>query len=537
MIELTRRAALGASAGLLLPRFAIAQSDTRPAITIAVQKVSTSGTLEPMREQSNVGSRTFSLFLEPLIDIDWTGDQRPLPRLATSWRRIDEKTVELTLRDNVRFHDGQPMMAEDVAFAFGDARMWNGTLPSSQGLFSSTTAGAATKTPPPEAPAIAKATYPGFASIQIVDARTVRYVNSTPDLTIEGRLTRITGSILSRKAFDAAPTWLDWARLPIGTGPYRVARYRPDQDLLLEAFDDYWGGRPPLKSIRLIEVSDVATRVNGLKAGDFDFICDMPPDQIPVIEAAPKYHVVGGRINNIRLTVMDTTHPVLANPFVRRAMSHAVDRQAIVDALWAGRTVVPKGLQWPFYDKMLIEDWNVPTFDPALAKQLLRQGGYKGEEIPYQLLNNYYTNQVAGSQALVAGWADIGLNVRIEMKENWGQILGKFPGRGICDNSNSAWFNDPVASMSTYGPGGQTWEAGQWHNAEYAGLLAKLQTGTTLDERRAAFRRMLMIVEREDPSFIVLHQNATFTGKRRDIKWKAADSFAMDFRQGNFERV
>jgi peptide/nickel transport system substrate-binding protein len=538
MTVVSRRTALrvgGSAAGLLvMPHFSIAQADTRPSITIAVQKVATSGTLEPMREQSNVGQRTFSMLMETLIDVDWTGNQSLVPRLAESFRRIDEKTVEMKLRDGVRFHNGELMTAEDVAFSFGDDRMWSGSPPTAQGMFVSNTAGATSKLPPPEARAIAKNAYPGFAKIEIVDKRTVRFVNSVPDLAIEGRLTRNTGSILSRNAFGAAANWLEWARRPIGTGPYRIAQYRPDQDLVLEAFDDYWGGKPPIKSIKLVEVADIAQRVNGLKAGDFDFICDMPPDQIASIEQSAKHEVVGGPIANVRLTVFDSTHEVLAKPLIRRAMSHAVDRQSIVDALWAGRTRVPKGLQWDFYGPMLLQDWSAPAYDLTVARDLVKQSGYKGEEIPYQLLNNYYTNQNATSQVLVEGWKSIGLNIVVEAKENWSQVLEKTPRRGICDNSNSAWFNDPTASMASFGPGGQTWEAKQWRDDGYAEVFAKLQTGTSLDVRRAAFKRMLEIVERENPAYIVLHQNASFTGKRRDMKWKAAASFVMDFRASNW---
>ena len=183
---------------------------------------------------------------------------------------------------------------------------------------------------------------------------------------------------------------------------------------------------------------------------------------------------------------------------------------------------------------MYLGDWEAPRFDPALARGLLKEAGYKGEEIKYQLLNNYYTNQVQTSQILVEGWRAAGLNVVIEMKENWGQILGRFPGRGICDNSNSAWFADPVASVSSVGPGGQTWEAGQWRNDEAAQMLNALQTSTDLQRRRTAFRRLLEIVEREDPGYTVLHQNATFTGTKRAFGWKAARSFVMDFGPGNW---
>ena len=183
---------------------------------------------------------------------------------------------------------------------------------------------------------------------------------------------------------------------------------------------------------------------------------------------------------------------------------------------------------------MLLGDWAPPAFDPAEAKKLLKEAGYDGAPIPYQMLNNYYTNQLQTAQIMVEQWKAVGLNVVIEMKENWAQILGRFPGRGICENSNSSWFNDPVASLSAYAPGGQTWEAGQWENDEMIRLTAALQDSTDLQKRRADFRRMLTILEREDPCYNVVHQNATFTAKRRDYKWRPAQSFVVDFRASNW---
>ncbi len=530
----SRRQVLGIAATAALPRVAIAQSDTRPSITVAVQKISTSATLEPLREQSNVGTRIFPSFGETMIGVDVLGDMSHRPALATSWRRTDERTLELRLREGVRFHNGEILTAEDVAFTFGNEHMWSGTAADSRGMFVSTVAGAANKLPPPEAPAIARSAYPAFERIEIVDRHTVRFINKVADVTLEPRLTRNTGMIFSQKGFADSASWLDWARSPIGTGPYRIRSYRPDQDLVLEAHDEYWGGRPPLRRLRFVEVPDVSARVNGLLAGDFDFAADLPPDQIGVVEASPRHHVLGGLINNIRVTVWDKFNPVLADPRIRQALSHAIDRQGIVDALWNGRTRVPKGLQWDFYGQMAVRDWDVPNHDVALAQSLLRDAGYKGDEIRYQLLNNYYINQTATSQILVEGWREAGLNVVVEMKENWGQILGRFPGRGICDNSNSAWFSDPVASMSSYGPGGQTWEAGQYRNDQVAQSLNQLQSLTDMEGRRAAFARMLQICEREDPAYTVLHQNATFTGLRKDLPWRAAQSFVMDFGPGNW---
>jgi peptide/nickel transport system substrate-binding protein len=152
------------------------------------------------------------------------------------------------------------------------------------------------------------------------------------------------------------------------------------------------------------------------------------------------------------------------------------------------------------------------------------------------MLNNYYTNQVATAQVLVEMWKSVGLNVQIETKENWTQIMERTPTRAVRDWSNSAPFNDPVSSLvAQHGPNGQQQQIGEFTNAEANKLSEFLETSTDRAARRTAFRRMLEICEREDPAYTVLHQNATFTAKPKSIKWKAAPAFAMDFRAGNFE--
>jgi peptide/nickel transport system substrate-binding protein len=534
-----RRHLLAAPAAVALPRFAIAQADQRPTVTVAVQKVSNTNTLEVLREQSNVGERIFfSSLWEGLIVRDWQGDLGAVPGLATAWRRIDERTVELTLREGVRFHNGDPLTVEDVAFTFGRERMFGTGEPNAAGrtLFTrETMPGLAGKELPPEVPAVARRQWPALERVEIVDRSTVRFVNGTPDVTLEGRLARFGSEIISRRGFEEAATWLDWARRPVLTGPYKVAEFRADSMLVLEAHDEYWGGRPPLRRLRFVEVPETASRINGLLSGEYQFACDIPPDQIAAIERNARFEVQGGTILNHRLTVFDRNHPRLADPRIRRALTHSIDRQMIVDSLWAGRTVVPKGLQWPYYADMFHADWEVPRFDLAEARRLLREANYRGEPIPYRLLNNYYTNQTATAQVLVEMWKQAGLNVVIEMRENWQQIFSRETPRAVRDWSNSAPFNDPVSSIvNQHGPNGQQQQVGEWTNAEFNTLSRVLETSTDRVERRRVFRRLLEIAEREDPAYTVLHQNATFTGKPRAIRWKASPAFAMDFRPGTF---
>ena len=192
-----------------------------------------------------------------------------------------------------------------------------------------------------------------------------------------------------------------------------VRDFQPDTSLTMDAHDAYWGGRPPIKTLRLVEVPEVAARVNGLLAGDYQFACDIPPDQIGVVQQHAGFEVQGGPILNHRISTFDIHHPQLRDPRVRQAMSHAIDRQAIIDGLWAGRSRVPPGMQWEFFGDMFIADFRAPEYDPAKARQLLKEAGYKGDPIPYRLLNNYYINQVSTSQILVEMWRQVGLNVQI----------------------------------------------------------------------------------------------------------------------------
>jgi len=530
MTNITRRALFAAPTLLAMP--AIAQSDNRPTLTIAVQKLSNSNTFEPPREQSNVGFRIHGLYAEQLVGTNWLGNAELVPGLATEWRRPNASTLELTLRPGVRFHDGREMTAEDVAFSFGE-RLF-GTKGATGAGQSTVLAGTATKEPPSEVVAVSRRTYPGLERIEIVDRHTVRFVNRTPDVTLEGRVAQSVGAILSREAFAAAPSWLEWGRAPIGTGPYRIADFRPDTSLVMEAHDAYWGGRPPARRLRFVEVPEVSGRVNGLFSGEYDFACDIPPDQIGVVERNARFEVLGSPINNIRKLAFDKTNPVLADARVRRAMTHAIDRRVLVDTLWAGRTAIPRGMQLESYGAMYLADWENPRFDPAEARRLLREANYQGETIPYRLLNNYYTNQVSNAQIMIEMWRAVGINVQIAMQENFAQVTARTPGRGVRDWSNTSIFGDPVAGiLRSFGPRTEAERTGEWANEDFNRTSAALETETDIARRQDLFRRLLTIVEREDPGYIVLHQAAAFTAKRKDIDWRASKGWAMNFGPGN----
>ncbi len=515
MGKLGRRAVLAGA--IALPRFAIAQGDGRPSVTVAVQKISNSGVLDVFREQSSNASEHWTgSLLETLIGRNQQGALERVPGLATSWKRVDARTVELALRPGVKLHNGDVLTAEDVAFSFGAERTSAESLPG-------------------DVRAVARRYFPALERVEIVDGLTVRVVNRTPDLTLEGRLSASGAQIVSARAWREGADWQGNRNRPVGTGPYRLRTFKPDAVLELEAHDEYWGGRPPIKTLRFLEVPELASRINGLKAGEFDFACDITPDQIPSIESSARHHVVGGLITNIRGLIFDQNHKILKDPRIRRALAHAVDRKVIVETIWGGRTRVPNGLQFDYFGPMYVTDWKGIGFDPAEARRLLGEAGYRGEPIPFKVLANYYTNQVSTAQILVEMWKAVGINVDLQMRENWGQVLDGKVERAMNDNSFSAFFNDPVSFFpTTFGANGELEQGGYWRNAEAAALIERIQTSTDIAARAADFRRVLEIVERDDPAVLVMHETANFTAKRRDITWSPARSFVMDFRARNF---
>ncbi|MEL4072025.1 ABC transporter substrate-binding protein [Ochrobactrum sp. GPK 3] len=529
---------MGAAAGtFIMP--GIVRANQRRSVTVAVQKITNNNTLDIWNEQSNVGERVFFPNLwEGLILRDWMGNQGPVPGLATEWKRLDDKTIELKLRQGVKFHNGDELTADDVVFSFSDERLFAGTEPAGgKTLYEANFKPQTEKELPAAIPGVSRRLWPALRGVEAVDKYTVRFHNATPDVTLEGRLYAFGSQIANKRAWDEAKSYAEWARKPVTTGPYKVASYKPDVELILEAHDEYWGGQPPLQQIRFVEVPEVASRVNGLISGQYDFACDLPPDQIGTVTANPGLEIQSSTIWNHRTTVFNTQNEILRNPLVRRAMTHSIDRQAIVDALWAGQTVVPAGMQFESFrtSDMFIDDWQPPKFDPELARDLLKQANYKGDAIPYRLLNNYYTNQTPTAQVLVEMWKQVGLNVEIEMKENWAQIHDPEGVKGVRDWSASNNINDPITPLVVqFGPNGEAQQKKDWSNDEVNKLSVIMETSTDHDQRKKAIKRMLEICEREDPVYNILHQNAVFTGMKKELNWKAAPAFAMDFRSSNW---
>ena len=476
---------------------AAAQQDDRPDLVVAVQQHPP--LLEPMMLTRISAWRVLVNAFDFLIETDYAADFALSPGLATAWRRIDDRTVEIDIRTDVVMHDGRTMGVEDVAFSFGPERLSG-----------------------EEAPGYgpSRAYLGTLDGVEIVDEDTLRFITTQPDPLLVQRLGGWMSQVVSREAYLASPSFETWSMAPVGTGPYRIAEVALGDVILMEAHDDYWGGRPPYRSIRFVEVPELAARIAGLVAGDYDLITDVGPDQIDAIARYDDLQVVGGDTILYRSVRFGTHHPLLADPRIRQALALAIDREAIVEALWQDRVEVTNGFQFPYFGDMYIGEHDGPSFDPDRARALLAEAGYDGEPIPYHVQCCWYPVELATSEAIAAMWEDVGFTIEMQVQENWDNTLVENPAF-IHNGATLMNIPDPVGAVwRLYGVGSSVQQRNQWTNAEFNALGDILVTSLDPQARRDAFARMLQIVDFEDPPGTALHMMGFFYGKRDDLDWQ-----------------
>ncbi|MCP8687511.1 ABC transporter substrate-binding protein [Marinobacterium sedimentorum] len=505
MIPIPRRlctllisAVIGAAAGSVM-------ADSRPDITVAVAK--NPSRLDPMAENSNVNARVMKNVLETLIYTDSQNNGALTPGLAEKWQLIDDKTLEFSLRQNVQCHNGETFDAEDVAFSLGPERFLGEQAPGW---------------------AIAQPYLGGLDRVEVVNAHRVRIHFKQADPLLELRFANWMSEMVCKDAFEAAGSWESWLKQPVGTGPYRLAEVKHGDYIKLEAFDQYWSDQAPAKSVTFKEVPEIAARIAGLKTGEYQIVTELTPDQFALLQDDPNTQIAGGPVRIIRVIAFDEQHPQLKNPKMRQALSYAIDRELIVDALYQGHASVPNGLQMKVFGNLYVPDHQGTPYDPDKARQLLKEAGYKGEEISYRYLQDYYTGEVNTAQILVDMWRQVGLNVKLELKENWGQIEDAPEGRGIFNWSNSAEYPDPLGQIyRLYGPEGW-FQRNKTYQSDAFNQWGEQLKSTDKAKRVEAMRELLEIYERQDPPGTYLHTLPMLYGVRANLQWTPTDNPFMD---------
>jgi len=531
MIRMTRIFRLAAVAAMLAAICAAIQpaaADNRPDMVIAVNKLPRA--LEPAIQSGNVDVRVNYSIFDTLIRRDFlhqakTGEVRLVPGLAKSWKRISPTTLELELRQGVKFHDGGEFTADDVLFSFGKERVYG-----------------------KEAPARRARIFIGdLDRIEKLGPYKVRFVMKAPDPIIEHRLAGYCAWIVSKAAFekykkDGEPTekWMATATRnftwnPVGTGPYKFKKYVAGDKLVLASNDDYWMGKPAAKTVTFKGVPEISARLAGLVSGEFDMIVEIPPDQIPVLEKYDDITQKSVVLENSHVITFNTTHPVMKDKKIRQALAMAIDRKKLIDTLWRGKTITPNGNQMKIFGEYYIKDFPAVPYDPAKAKKLLAESSYDGQTVDYRLIPNYYTNSIEAAQIIQEMWKQIGFNMKITPVENWKAVRDK--GAAMYPWSNTFRYPEPIGQVNmSWGPGTAIQSKYKfWAGTpEYNKLAHVLTSSVDKAERKEAFRRMMEIFQEEVPGTILYNPISTYA-MRKGVEFTPYSLYYMDLRPDNLK--
>lgn len=400
------------------------------------------------------------------------------PDLATSWK-VDGTTWTFNIRHGVTFHDGTGFDAHAVVAHFN--RLLG-----------------------PEKPLRASQWLPLVARVQALDATTVRFTTKFVDPFFLDRLANVTGAIESPAAF--AKYGKDLARHPVGTGPFKFREWVQDDHIALIRNDNYWGNKPYLDGVIIRAVPDINARVIALAAGDVQLARSIPPEQVSRIEANPQLTIM--TIDGLSTWFIGMN--VLKKPFtdlrVRQALNYAVDKAAIVKAIYDGmgqisNDVVARGAAG--YSP-------VPGFpyNPKKAKQLLAGAGYpNGFSATMLVTNGAYPKELELEQFLQEQWAAIGVQVTLQTAEyvRYLELLRMPPTNSPLEMWIDSWaeIDASQAIVARFGcrsfrPAGQN-TAG-FCNEDLDGLLSQIQRTIDSTTREGLLEKAQALVSQQAPA-------------------------------------
>lgn len=429
------------------------------------------------------------------------------PALAESWNvSEDGLTYTFNLRKGVKFHSNKEFTptrdfnADDVVFSF--LRQLDPNHPYHT---------------------VSKATYPYFnamkfpallKSVEKVDDHTVKITLNRKDATFLASLGMDFISIYSAEYADkmlkaGTPEIIDTN--PIGTGPFVFAGYQLDQKIRYFAHKDYWKGKADLDRVIFEIVPDATARYAKLQAGTCDLMDFPNAAYLDKMKTDPKIQLLSQEGMNIAYIAFNTEKAPFDNVKVRQALNYAVDKKAIIDAVYRGAGVIAKNplppTIWGYNNA--IQDYE---YNPEKAKQLLTEAGYpNGFETdiwvqPVVRASNPNPRRMA--ELIQSDWAKLGIKTQLVSYE-WGDYIKRTKAGELTagtygwsgDNGDPDNFLSPLFSSENVGHSNYA----RFKNAELDALLNKAIGLSDKNERAKIYEQAQVLLKEQAPWINVAH--------------------------------
>jgi peptide/nickel transport system substrate-binding protein len=396
------------------------------------------------------------------------------PDVATKWETPDDKTIIFHLNPAAKFHNGQPVKAADVKWTY-DSLM-----------------------------------APDFVSPKKSGYSAVDHIEAPDDHTVIFRLKTPNPGIFDNLTVGILPTGADtnvYKTKPIGCGPYKVVEYRPDDRLVLEAFDQWHGGVPKIKHVVIRIIPDATTLVLELKRGSVQFEVNcIPFENAPQFEKDPQFKVVKSPGSVYQYLAFNMKDPLLAKKEVRQAIAHAIDRERIIRDIQKNYAVPTETM---LADGHWAHAENLPSYpyDPNKAKQLLAQAGVSSPTLVFKTSTDAEANSRA--QVIQQMLKEVGITMQIQSNETSTFLADIQKGNFQMYSLSRNGVADPdfyyvIFYSKNIPPEGQN--RGYYTNPRVDELL--LQGRSTFDrtKRRGDYVELQKIVADELPYISLYHQ-------------------------------
>lgn len=450
-------------------------------------------TLDPRLATDAVSVHLSGLLFNGLTRLDPQAE--PVPDLAARWEVTGGKAYRFTLRRGVRFHDGRELTAEDVAY----------TLRSVQD---------------PALGSPLRGALEPVESIRVLDRHTLRLDLRGPYAPL---LAALAVGVVPRPAEGGGAT----GAVPVGTGPYRLARLVPREQVELTAFPDHFAGPPRIASLRFRVIPDATTRLLELRKGTVDLLPGgLPPELLPAVRSLPHVQVLTGPSSNTTYLAFNLRDPILRDRRVRAAIASALDRDGLVAHLMRGLAEPATGLlpsrHWAYRG-----DVQQVPHDPARAKAMLDAAGYPAgpDGVRFPLTFKATTAELSRAlgEVVQEQLREVGIRVRIVSHE-WGTFFADIRS-GNFQVTALTWVGiaDPdylhyIFHSASVPPHGAN--RGAYANPEVDRLLEAARGTADREARRALYGRVQQILAEDLPYVFLWHE----------VRWAALKADLRGFR-------
>ena len=354
------------------------------------------------------------------------------------------------------------------------------------------------------------------------DPQTVVFKLKEPFAPFLSNLAYPTGLIVSPAAVKQYGK--DFGRHPVGTGAFKFAEWDPNAKVVVTRNDDYWDGAPKLEAVVFRPIADANTRVAEMLSGGIDLMVEVPPDSLGQFRDNASYKVYEQAGPHLWFLILNTKEGPFSDKRVRQAVNYAIDKKTLVNDVLQGTANVAAGPIPPAFGWANDGSVEPYPYDPAKAKELIRQAGAEGKTVTFYVAEggSGMLDPVAMATAIQADLKKVGLDVRIETYE-WNTFLANVnPGlQGKADMAEMAWMtNDPdtlpfLALRTDAMPDKGGFNSGYYSNPKVDQLLDEARKTTDQAKRGKLYEQVQKIVHDDAPWAFIANwkQNAVSTAQ------------------------